>query len=72
MALRQVWLILAQWFWRKRRKCEKFTVKQTDRQTNDRRHAIKKAHLSSHLSEWMALFYMRIAFAFFTKLHFSL
>ena len=26
----QVWLILAQWFWRRRWKCEKFTDRQTD------------------------------------------
>ena len=30
----QVWLKLAQWFWRRRRKCEKFTDRQTDRQTD--------------------------------------
>ena len=30
----QVWLKLAQWFWRRRWKCEKFTDRQTDGQTN--------------------------------------
>ena len=34
-ALFQVWLKLAQWFWRRRWKCEKFTDGQTDRQTTD-------------------------------------
>ena len=29
-----VWLKLAQWFWRRRWKCEKFTDRQTDRQTD--------------------------------------
>ena len=29
-ALCQVWLKLAQWFWRRRWKCEKFTDRQTD------------------------------------------
>ena len=39
-ALCQVWLKLAQWFWRRRWKCEKFTGQtdgQTDRQTTDDR-----------------------------------
>ena len=31
--LSQVWLKLAQWFWRRSRKCEKFTDEQTDGQT---------------------------------------
>ena len=35
-ALCQVWLKLAQCFWRKRWKCEKFTDTQTDRQTDRR------------------------------------
>ena len=33
-ALCQVWLKLAQWFWRRRWKCEKFTDRRTDRQTD--------------------------------------
>ena len=33
-ALCQVWLKLAQWFWRRRWKCEKFTDGQTDRWTD--------------------------------------
>ena len=36
-ALCQVWLNLAQWFWRRRWKCEKFTDRRTDRQTTDDR-----------------------------------
>ena len=36
-ALCQVWLKLAHWFWRRRWKCEKFTDRQTDRQTTDDR-----------------------------------
>ena len=44
-ALYQVWLKLAQWFWRRKWKCEKFT----DRWTDDRRQANKKAHLSFQL-----------------------
>ena len=35
-ALCQVWLKLAQWFWRRRWKCEKFTDGRTDRQTERR------------------------------------
>ena len=54
-ALCQVWLKLAQWFWRRIWKCEKFTDKrtdgrtdrQTDRQTEDGRQVIRKAHLNS-------------------------
>ena len=37
-ALCQIWLKLAQWFWRRRWKCEKFT----DRQTTDDRGSEKK------------------------------
>ena len=52
-ALCQVWLKLAQWFWRRRWKCEKFTDGQTDgrtdRQTDDGRQVIRKAHLSFQL-----------------------
>ena len=36
-ALCQVWLKLAQWFWIRRWKCEKFTDRRTDRQTTDKR-----------------------------------
>ena len=32
----QVWLKLAEWFWRRRWKCEKFKDRQTDRQTDGR------------------------------------
>ena len=35
-ALCQVWLKLAQWFWRRRWRCEKFTDRQTDRQMDGR------------------------------------
>ena len=45
-ALCHVWLKLAQWFWRRRWKCEKFT----DRQTDNRRKVIRKAHLSFQMS----------------------
>ena len=53
----QVWLKLAQWFWRRRWKCEKFTDRRTDgrtygrtdRQTDDGRQVIRKAHLSFQL-----------------------
>ena len=41
----QVWLKLAQLFWRRSWKCEKFT----DGQTDDRQQAIRKDHLSFHL-----------------------
>ena len=37
VALCPVWWKLTQWFWRKRWKCEKFTDRQTDGQTDDRR-----------------------------------
>ena len=33
----QVWLKSAQWFWRRKWKCEKFTDRQTDRRTDRRR-----------------------------------
>ena len=47
----QVWLKLAQWFWRRRWKCEKFTTMQTTTRTTttitDNGHIlIRKAHLS--------------------------
>ena len=46
-ALSQVWLKLAQWFWRRSQKCEKFTDEQTDRQTDSYgQQAIRKAHMS--------------------------
>ena len=45
----QVWLKLAQWFWRRRWKCEKFTDRRTDGQTDDGRQVIRKAHLSFQL-----------------------
>ena len=53
----QVWLNLAQWFWRRRWKCEKFTERwidrqtagRTDKQTDDGRQVIRKAHLSFQL-----------------------
>ena len=43
----QVWLKLAQWFWRRRWKCEVYrqTDGQTDGQTDDGRQVIRKAHL---------------------------
>ena len=60
----QVWLKLAQWFWRRRWKCEKFTDRQTDRrtdgrtdgQTDDGRQVIRKAHLSFQL-RWAKRFH---------------
>ena len=56
-ALCQVWLKLAQWFWRSRWKYEKFTDGrtdehtdgQTDRSTEYGRQVIRKAHLSFQL-----------------------
>ena len=48
-ALCQVWLKLDQWFWRRRWKCEKFTDRRTDRQTDDGRKVIRKALLSFQL-----------------------
>ena len=49
----QVWLKLAQWFWRRSRKCEKFTDRRTDGrtdgQTDDGQPAIRIAHLSFQL-----------------------
>ena len=36
-ALCQVWLKLAHWFWRRRWKCEKFTDRQTDGRTTDKK-----------------------------------
>ena len=52
-ALCQVWLKLAQWFWRGKWKYEKFTDRltdrPTDRQTDDRRQVIRKAQLSFQL-----------------------
>jgi hypothetical protein len=42
----QVWLKLAQWFWRRSRKCKSL---QTDGQEDDGQQAIRKAHLSFQL-----------------------
>jgi hypothetical protein len=42
----QFWLKLVQWFWRRSRKCKSL---QTDRQTDARQRAIRKAHLSFQL-----------------------
>jgi hypothetical protein len=42
----QVWLKLAQWFWRRSPKCKSL---QTDRQTDTGQRAIRKAHLSFQL-----------------------
>ena len=44
-ALCQVWLKLAQWFWRRRWKCEKFI----DTRTDDGQQPIRKAYLSFQL-----------------------
>ena len=48
-ALCQVWLKLAKWFWRRRWKCEKFTDRRTDGQTDNGRQVIRKAHLTLRL-----------------------
>ena len=48
-ALCQVWLKLAQWFLRRRGKCEKFRDRRTHRRTDDGQQAIRKAHLSFQL-----------------------
>ena len=49
-ALYQVWLKLAQWFWRRRWKCEKFTTTTTSTTTTDNEQIlIRKAHLSLRL-----------------------
>ena len=48
-ALCLVWLKLAQWFWRRRRKCEKFKTTPTTTTTtttDNRQILIRKAHLS--------------------------
>ena len=46
----QVWLKLAQRFWRRRWKCEKFKTRPTTTKTMDNRHIfIRKAHLSLRL-----------------------
>ena len=46
----QGWLNLAQWFWRRRWKCESLQADgQTDGQTDDGRQVIRKAHLSFQL-----------------------
>ena len=45
-ALCQVWLELAQWFLRRRWKCEKFTDGRTEGWMDDGQQAIRKAHLS--------------------------
>ena len=44
-----VWLKLAQWFWRKRWKCEMFIDGLMDGRTDDGRQLIRKAHLSFQL-----------------------
>ena len=45
----QVWLKLAQWSLRRRWKCEKFTDRRTDRQTDNGQQVIRTAHLSFQL-----------------------
>ena len=45
----QFWMKLAQWFLRRRWKCEKFSDRQMDRRTA-RQQAIRKAHLSFQIS----------------------
>ena len=47
-ALYQVWLKLAQWFWRRRRKCEKWmtTMLTTMLKTDNNQIVVRKAHLS--------------------------
>ena len=48
----QVWLNFAQWFWRRRWKCEKFTDRWTNSKTDkgkDDRQAIRKAQLRFQL-----------------------
>ena len=45
----QVWLKLAQWFWRRRWKCEKFTYRQTDGQTDRRQTKLTWAFSSGEL-----------------------
>ena len=49
----QVWLKLAQWFWRRRWKCEKFTTTMTTTTTTTKDNGqflTRKAHLSLRLS----------------------
>ena len=46
-ALCKVLLELAQWSWRRRRKCEKFTMTMTTMTTDNEQIVIRKAHLSS-------------------------
>ena len=41
----QVWLKLAQWFWRRRWKCEKFSDRRTDRQDRRRTTGDQKSSL---------------------------
>jgi hypothetical protein len=44
------WLKLAQWFWRRSRKCKSLqTDRRTDRQTDDGQKVIRIAHLSFQL-----------------------
>jgi hypothetical protein len=46
----QVWLKLAQWFWRRSQKCKSLqTDRRTDGQTDDGQKAIRIAHLSFQL-----------------------
>ena len=55
----QVWLKLAQWFWRRRRKCENFTMT-----TDNGQIVIRKAHLSLWLrwaKKW-PLYFFKIMF----------
>ena len=62
-----VWLKLAQWFWRRRWKCEKFTDRQMDGRTDDGRQVIRKAHLSfqlrwakKHALYWPGMLWLRL------------
>ena len=58
-ALCQVWLKLAQWFWRRRWKYEKFTDRQTDGRTTDDRWSEKLtwAFISSELKTFNSILF---------------
>ena len=45
-ALWQVWLKLAQWFWRRRWKCDKFMTKTTPTATDNGQIVIRKSHVN--------------------------
>ena len=66
-SLYQVWVKMAKWFWRRRRKCEKFTTKTTTPTMDNEQIVIRKAKLSLSLRlRWAENDYGDTCFSCFT------